>query len=67
MTLIRRHQEICSNTIAINQLYSNIIDFPDNCNNSAAFKFKQKITGQTGSGDTKDVKIMVSFKYLSNF
>ena len=28
----------------------NIIDFPDDNNNSASFKFKQKITGQTGNG-----------------
>ena len=27
----------------------NIIDFPDDNNNSASFKFKQKITGQTGT------------------
>ena len=26
----------------------NIIDFPGDNNNSASFKFKQKITGQTG-------------------
>ena len=45
----------------------NIIDFPDGNNNSASFKFVQKITGQTGNGDTKDVEIMVPLKYLSNF
>ena len=45
----------------------NIIDFPDDNNNSAWFKFKQKIRGQTGNGDTKVVKIIVSLKYLSNF
>ena len=32
--------------------------------NSASFKFKQKITGSTG---TKAVQIMVPLKYLSNF
>ena len=45
----------------------NIIYFPDDNNNSASFKFKQKITRQTVNGDTKDVKIMVPLKYLSNF
>ena len=34
---------------------------------SASFKFKQKITGVTGDNATKNVEIMVSLKYLSNF
>ena len=45
----------------------NIIDFPDDNNNSVSFKFKQKITGQTGCRGTKDAEIMVLLKYLSNF
>ena len=45
----------------------NIIDFSANNNNSALFKFKQKITWQTGNGGTKDVEIIVPLKYLSNF
>ena len=36
-------------------------------NNSASFKFKQKITGQIGNSSRKDVEIMVSLKYLSKF
>ena len=36
-------------------------------NNSASFKFKQKITGKTTDHGTKDVEIMVALKYLSNF
>ena len=36
-------------------------------NNSVLFKFKQKITGKTDTGGTKNVEIMVPFKYLSNF
>ena len=44
-----------------------IIDFPANNNNSASFKFKQQIIGQTGNGGTQDVEIMVPLKYLSNF
>ena len=44
----------------------NIIDFPDVDNNSASFKFKQKLTGQTGSGGTEDAEIIVPLKHLSN-
>ena len=35
--------------------------------NSASFKFKQKITGATDNHGTKNVEIIVSLKYLSNF
>ena len=47
----------------------NIIDFPDDNdnNNSASFKYEEKITGQTGNDETKDVEIIVPLKYLSNF
>ena len=30
-------------------------------------KQRQKMTGQTGNNETKDVQIMVPLKYLSNF
>ena len=43
--VIWRHQEVFNN---------NIIDFPANKNNSASFKFKQQITGQTGNDGLKD-------------
>ena len=46
---------------------NNIINFPANYNNNISFKSKQEITGQTGSGDTKDIETMVSLKYLSKF
>ena len=36
-------------------------------NTTDSFKFKAKITGQTGDDGTKDVEIMVPLKYLSNF
>ena len=45
----------------------NIIGFPDDNNNSASCKCKQKKTGQTGNGGANDVEIMVSLKYLGNF
>ena len=32
-----------------------------------SFKFKAKLTGQTGNNGTKDVEIMVPLKYLSKF
>ena len=31
------------------------------------FKIKQNITGQAGDNGTKNIKIMVPLKYLSNF
>ena len=34
---------------------------------SASFTFKQKITDATAAGGAKNVEIMVSLKYLSNF
>ena len=45
----------------------NVIYFPDGNNNTALFKFKQKITGQTGNDGIKDIEIMFLLKYLSNF
>ena len=36
-------------------------------NSTDSFKFKSKITGQTGDDGTKDVEIMVRLNYLSNF
>ena len=45
---------------------SAIIDFPANDNNSASFKFKTKIAGRTENDGTKNVKIRVPLKYLSN-
>ena len=45
----------------------NIDDFPADDNNSASFNFKSKIAGRIRNDGTKDVKIMVPLKYLSNF
>ena len=44
----------------------NIVVFAEN-NTTDSFKFKAKITGQTGNDGTKDVEIIVPLKYLSNF
>ena len=43
-----------------------IIDVPDEPD-KASFKYKQKVTSQTGSGRKKDVQMKISLKYLSNF
>ena len=45
----------------------NIIDFPPDNKNNISLKSKQKIIVQTGNGGTKDVKIIIPSKYLSNF
>ena len=44
-----------------------LTNFGNYNNRSISFKFKQQITGQTGDNATKDVKIKVPLKYLSNF
>ena len=41
-----------------------ILCFPANSNTSITFKFKEKITGETGNNGKKD---NVPLKYLSNF
>ena len=43
-----------------------IIAFDEN-NLTDSFKFKRKITGETGNDGTKDIEIIVPLKYLSNF
>ena len=43
-----------------------IIVFDAN-NTTDSFKFKAKVTGQTGNNGTKDVEIIIPLKYLSNF
>ena len=44
-----------------------IADFPAGNNNSASFKFRTKIAERIGNNGAKDVKIMISLNYLSNF
>ena len=44
----------------------NIIDFPAKKNKSTSFKFKEKITGQTGNDGTENVEIMMSLRYINN-
>ena len=44
-----------------------IADFPEGNNNSPLFKFKAKMTERTENDGTKNVKIRVPLKYLSNF
>ena len=46
---------------------STIDDFLADTNNSASFRFTTKIAGRTENDGTKNVKIRVPWKYLSNF
>ena len=43
------------------------ISYFSSVDNSASFRFKQKIAGKTVAGGTKNVEIMVALKQLSNF
>ena len=58
--------QYCKDIPARNNANNAIIVFDVN-NVTDLFKFKAKITGQTGNDGTKDVEIMVPLKYLSNF
>ena len=55
----------CKDIPAINDNNA-IAEFTNN-NLTDSFNFKVKTTGQTGDNGTKNVEIMVSLKYLSNF
>ena len=57
------------NLIEYSDNYSKTSDDPtDNITKSESFKSKIQITGETPAvGNTKDVEIIVSLKYLSNF
>ena len=57
--LIRRNQEVSGNNYRDEPALDNncnTVDFPDENNNIGPFTFKQKITGQTGYGGTKDAQ-----------
>ena len=56
----------CCKDIPARNANNEIIIFSED-KTTDSFKFKAKITGQTGNDGTKDVKIMVPLKYLSNF
>ena len=58
--------QYCKDIPARNANNNNIVIFAED-NITDSFKFKAKITGQTGDDGTKDVEIMVPLKYLSNF
>ena len=58
--------QYCKDIPARNANDGEIITFDAN-NLTDSFKFKAKITGQTGDDGTKYVEIMVPLKYLSNF
>ena len=58
--------QYCKDMPGRNNANNAIIIFSED-NITDSFKFKAKITGQTGDDATKDVEIMVPLKYLSNF
>ena len=58
--------QYCKDIPTRNDANNAIIIFSED-NITGSFKFKAKITGQTGNNGTKDVEIMVPLKYLSNF
>ena len=58
--------QYCRDKPALNN-NSNIIDFPNDNNNSILLQFKQQITGQTEKNGTKIVEIVFPLKYLRNF
>ena len=58
--------QYCKDIPARNNANNAIIIFSED-NITDSFKFKAKITGETGNNGTKDVEIMVPLKYLSNF
>ena len=57
--------QCCKDIPAVNDDNA-IVNFTNN-NLTDSFNFKVKMTGQTGNNGTKNVKIMVPLKYLSNF
>ena len=70
VTIMQKHQEgslwqYCKD-IPARDANNEITEFRVN-NTTDSFKFKAKITGQTGDDGTKDVETMVPLKYLSNF
>ena len=58
-------QQYCEDIPAVNN-NGNIVEC-NGANGNDSFDFKAKITGQTGKYGTKEVKIIVPLKYLSNF
>ena len=62
MTIVQKHLNV-EPFIKNNDVIIDVLDDPD----SASFKSKQKITGQTGNDRTKEVQVMVPLKYLSKF
>ena len=57
--------QYCKDIPAVNN-NGEIVEFNEG-NATDSFNFKAKITGQTGDNGIKEVKLVVSLKYLSNF
>ena len=59
--------QYCRDEPAVNATHGNIIDCNAYNTTTGLFKIKEKLTGQTGNNGTKNVEVIVSLKYLSNF
>ena len=59
---MQKQQDVYGNIVKIYQLEMLMMN-----NTTDSFKFKAKITGQTGNDGTKGFEIIVPLKYLSNF
>ena len=57
--------QYCKDIPAVNN-NGEIVEFNEG-SATDSFNFKAKITGQTGDNGIKEVKLVVSLKYLSNF
>ena len=58
--------QYCRDVLAVND-NGRITDFNEANATTDTFSVKEKLTAQTGNNGTKNVEIMVSLKYLSNF
>ena len=59
--------QFCRDVPALNAAGNEIAHFIEANATTESFNLKEKLTGQTGNNDTKNVEIMVPFKYLSSF
>ena len=66
MIIILKHLEVYRDEPYLNANGA-IADLPANNNSSTSFKFKTKTAGRIENDGTKNVKIKVPLKYLSNF
>ena len=59
--------QFCTDVLALNAAGDEIADFTESNATTESFNLKEKLTGQTSNNGTKNVKIMVPLKRVSNF